>query len=418
MLSPQLIIGIDATVAEIPSGFTRITALDGKFPKGAAAGLGGGSAGGNAVHQHTSPAHSHILESHAHSFSINQWNNYNFTSSNKNSVPSETDKSLQDAHIHSGTSDAAQSTTNQTALTYGAVSNNPPYYGLIFIRSDKYNYIPNKGVVLSAQTVRSGLAFLAAAAGKFLRGATAGANAGESGGSVTNVHPINHGHTPNPHNHSALSSLASYLSRHGFGASGSRIGNHQHSFTFDNTTVPINDFAGSLTTPETVEPAHRTLNAFKNASGGNLMAQPGDIALFMGTPSQIPIGWVLCDGNNGTPDMRDKFLKIPASAAASTIGGSNTHSHAGQAHQHTNSPHNHTKSPLTDYGQTYSSDNTGEGGDLTGGSHTVTIANSSAAYGPATTTADAANNEPEYVTVLFVQMKFLPIVGAAVLVRR
>ena len=30
--------------------------------------------------------------------------------------------------------------------------------------------------------------------------------------------------------------------------------------------------------------------------------------MWSGTISSIPYGWALCNGNNGTPDLRDKFL--------------------------------------------------------------------------------------------------------------
>jgi microcystin-dependent protein len=34
----------------------------------------------------------------------------------------------------------------------------------------------------------------------------------------------------------------------------------------------------------------------------------GLIGMFEGLISNIPDGWVLCDGSNGTPDLRDKFI--------------------------------------------------------------------------------------------------------------
>lgn len=56
----------------------------------------------------------------------------------------------------------------------------------------------------------------------------------------------------------------------------------------------------------------------------------GAIALWSGTLSSIPQGWVLCDGNNGTPDLRDKFIKSVASAEnPGATGGALTHDHGG-----------------------------------------------------------------------------------------
>ncbi|HEM7566966.1 TPA: tail fiber protein [Serratia marcescens] len=49
--------------------------------------------------------------------------------------------------------------------------------------------------------------------------------------------------------------------------------------------------------------------------------QRGMIIMFSGTSA--PSGWVLCDGNNGTPDLRNKFIKA-ASGFSTSAGGSNT----------------------------------------------------------------------------------------------
>ena len=35
----------------------------------------------------------------------------------------------------------------------------------------------------------------------------------------------------------------------------------------------------------------------------------GTILPYIGDLSKIPHGWFLCDGTNGTPDLRDKFLQ-------------------------------------------------------------------------------------------------------------
>ncbi len=35
----------------------------------------------------------------------------------------------------------------------------------------------------------------------------------------------------------------------------------------------------------------------------------GTIVMFSGSVSEIPPGWAICDGDNGTPDLRDRFIK-------------------------------------------------------------------------------------------------------------
>jgi len=54
----------------------------------------------------------------------------------------------------------------------------------------------------------------------------------------------------------------------------------------------------------------------------------GVILIWSGAPAAIPAGWVLCDGNNGTPDLSDKFIKGTTQVAhVGNIGGSATHYH-------------------------------------------------------------------------------------------
>jgi len=55
----------------------------------------------------------------------------------------------------------------------------------------------------------------------------------------------------------------------------------------------------------------------------NVVGVPtGIIAMWHGAAGAIPTGWVICDGNNSTPNLTDKFIKSAASAGAT--GGSAT----------------------------------------------------------------------------------------------
>ena len=63
-----------------------------------------------------------------------------------------------------------------------------------------------------------------------------------------------------------------------------------------------------------------------DADGGSLPA--GLIVMWHGLLAAIPTGWALCDGQNGTPDLRSKFVKGAAAAAdPGTTGGASTHTH-------------------------------------------------------------------------------------------
>lgn len=63
----------------------------------------------------------------------------------------------------------------------------------------------------------------------------------------------------------------------------------------------------------------------------------GIITIWFGAIEDIPDGWALCDGNNGTPDLTDRF--VPGAGGALSpgdTGGSANHDHdfTGDGHQH------------------------------------------------------------------------------------
>jgi hypothetical protein len=63
----------------------------------------------------------------------------------------------------------------------------------------------------------------------------------------------------------------------------------------------------------------------------------GGIIIWSGAIIDIPAGYVLCDGNNGSPDLRDKFIVGAGSTyAVGASGGSATHTHT-----FTSSGHSH-----------------------------------------------------------------------------
>lgn len=55
------------------------------------------------------------------------------------------------------------------------------------------------------------------------------------------------------------------------------------------------------------------------------MVPKGGIIMWSGTVASIPAGWQLCDGTNGTPDLRDRFvLSVGASEDPGATGGSDS----------------------------------------------------------------------------------------------
>lgn len=59
-------------------------------------------------------------------------------------------------------------------------------------------------------------------------------------------------------------------------------------------------------------------------SGGDYRVAPGMIFLWSGSVASLPADYVLCDGSNGTPDLRDRFIEISGSGNELTTAGDNT----------------------------------------------------------------------------------------------
>jgi len=54
----------------------------------------------------------------------------------------------------------------------------------------------------------------------------------------------------------------------------------------------------------------------------------GVIVMWSGNLASIPSGWQLCDGTNGTPDLRDRFIYgVRSGENPGTTGGATSHSH-------------------------------------------------------------------------------------------
>lgn len=92
-----------------------------------------------------------------------------------------------------------------------------------------------------------------------------------------------------------------------------------------------------------------TLNSV--AQGNDLRFVPAKSPIpFWGTPEEVPTGWYLCDGTNGTPDMRNRMIiGVGSNYTLGETGGSKdaivvTHTHNGNtessgAHTHKSKIH-------------------------------------------------------------------------------
>lgn len=115
----------------------------------------------------------------------------------------------------------------------------------------------------------------------------------------------------------------------------------------------------------------KTINGTSLLGSGNIdtttgVVPAGVIVLWSGSSASIPAGWVLCNGLNSTPDLRDRFIVGAGSTyAVGATGGSAdaivvSHTHTASVsdpgHNHTatvtDPGHNHTAS-VTDTGHTH-----------------------------------------------------------------
>lgn len=64
----------------------------------------------------------------------------------------------------------------------------------------------------------------------------------------------------------------------------------------------------------------------------------GTICLWSGSIASIPGGWALCNGSNGTPDLRDRFVV----GAGSTYNPDDTGGASNHNHTFTSDGHFHT----------------------------------------------------------------------------
>lgn len=178
----------------------------------------------------------------------------------------------------------------------------------------------------------------------------------------------------------------------------------------------------------------------------------GAIIMWGGAIASIPTGWQLCNGSNGTPDLRDRFIVGAGNSyAVAAVGGSNSvtldstqlplHNHTQQGTFTTNPDGSHAHA-LTDPGHTHTmtfrrtskaqnatpymltDPNIGEnlngtatyntGGSTTGisisavgdHSHTVTISGATSSAGGSGGTTQPHENRPPYYALCYIQKMF------------
>jgi hypothetical protein len=403
-----------STAASIPAGWDRVTALDGKYPKGVATGsTQPGTTGGAASHTHTVPTHVHDT-SHSHTTSGATSAAVGSFSSSDGAVGTT---AILATHTHttpSTNSATVSSGTGQPTIPSG--NNDPARLEVVFIESNGQPLgVPNGALALTADISLSGWTDHAAATGRFLRGATGGADGGTQVASAVDSHTHSvpaHTHTGTSHTHTSNNTGAATSDKSMFAGptSGVWSATHAHPITIASSTSAALDSGGSGTSGAsslgTTEPPYTNVRVRANGSGGDSLPV-GLIGLWRGSIGSIPDHWALCDGTGGTPDLIGRYPKA-ATASLGTQGGSiNPHSHTSPSHNHTNSTHSHTMTIGAQNGGVANLSTTATV-VIANGTHTHThgaTATATPTVGTSTSgTLASTTTEPPYEEVAFVQL--------------
>ena len=390
MIPPNVIIPYLGTHASIPADYERDTRFDGKVVKGSLTSLA--STGGSTTHNHGTLSHNHTLGNHNHSGRTQlAWR------SSDNSTNSGLDIiSFDHYHSYSGDGHIGGTTNNATITT--TKNNLPEAYDVIFIKAKNYALLPTNGAVWSLNnrgTIHQG------SKGRYLRGASTGASAGTTSGTSTHLHSLNHTHTPTNHTHKITTSVVLGDKEFNEFTSCDAVGRyHTHVQTLGSASQDLNSYSGNSSS-ETLDLYRQTLNLF-SVSG---VVEVGDISLT--TETTNPIGWIDCDGTNGTPNTDGFYVKNTSAYASSTSPtGSNTHDHNSVSHSHTGATtHTHPDGGITNHVNDVRRSGNGTIMAVAGQEHSkggFTCSSDKADYNSSTLTLSSANHEPPYIKAKYI----------------
>jgi hypothetical protein len=300
-----LILAWSGTLANVPAGWLICDGLNGtpdlrsRFVKGAGTGVEPGTTAGSA--------------SHDHGGGVSGNGTVTFTSVN----PPLAATCGSSCSWHT----APQSHTHGSYVhshTFSSASHDPPYFEVVFIMSQSAATVDGtvaawSGTLATVPTgwlVCDGTNSTPDLTDTYLRGAADGVDAGQTGGNASH----NHGGS-NVHSLSAADTTVntgqSFTASCGLGPG--THSSHGHSFDHSHSIHTSNN-----------DPSYETVAFIQGSASTSLSS--GIIVLWSGTLATIPSGWVLCDGNNGTPNLEGQFVRGSASSTdPGDTGGSATH---------------------------------------------------------------------------------------------
>jgi hypothetical protein len=408
----DLILAWPSTVASIPSGWSRVTALDGYYPRGTSGTGAPVSTGGAASHSHTTPGHVHGISAHSHSLGGSTGSSNSSTTSARFNGASQPQADQPHTHIRPSSvgSRAAQNSSSSAPGTSSA-NNLPPTREVIWVKSDGAQAAYPVGILGFSSESVSGWVDDATSAGRFLKGAPAAGNGGATSGASTHTHSVNsHAHNGFSHDHSIGStglSNPSSSQEAGYGSSTPRwLPRHTHPMdVVSASTGNTNSVGGGTSSAVNLEPPNRRLRVLRNTGGGT---QTRIIGLYQGTVAALDPLLTLCNGSGGTPDMRTWFVREKGSNSVNSTGGTSSHTHTTPSHTHDIGNHSHDTNVSTSNTGSFEAPSSGDLGDSPTTGHTHS-SGSTASASPGVSsvgsgTTNSVSHIPVYKEVHFVRL--------------
>ena len=323
-----------STVASIPAGWTRETALDARYILGAAAGADTDltTDRGSATHSHTSPSHTPIQNAHTHEITST-----GSTGSILAGPPPNGGTAQADGHQHASfTSNAATGTNNGIVITVDPAANELAYTEVIWIKSNGVPLTLPSGCYAFFESDTLPAGWSRVKGDRYLKGAAAASNPAADGGSNTHTHTSPaHTHTQNTHSHTATTSgSGDFALADGAGAQTHAGNAHTHAVSLS-AAVPTNQSVTTSIDSGDSEPPFKKLNIV-SASAADLPTNI--ITLWLSTNASIPSGW------SRYTAMDSKWAKGANANGESGIatGGSSQHLHLASDCQPTQNSHSHS----------------------------------------------------------------------------
>ena len=353
MAVPSGIIIAWVTDASIPTNWSRVTTMDDRFGKGTT-----GSPAPNA--ETVTPTHIHDSATHLHDAA------HNHTGTTPGATTATGDPNCSNscgavglATSHNHTFTIGTITGNSSTDDHGdwaAGSSNPAFYAVRWIQSNgSPTGFPDDSVAFfNDSTPPTGWGQHAASKDRFIIGCADGEDTtdGATGGGGTHTHATAaHTHTAGDHTHGSVGSAGQTQGAITLGldywSAVVQRGNITHTHTIaafaSGGSVTSSGLSSGTSGATTYEPPFYTVLGIENTSGSDSLEE-GIIVGWLGTIGNIPDEWVLCDGNNDTPSLDGKFLKMAdATSEVGDTGGTLGHQNSSGGHTHT-SAHTHSLS--------------------------------------------------------------------------